>query len=309
MHPKLSSFKEEVINGLNAYPKYLSPKFFYDEEGSKLFEEICLLDEYYPTRTEIKIIEDNITEIETFIGKKPAILEFGSGASEKIKHILNEIDRHAVYLAIDISRDFLIEAANKLSNEFPHIDVYAICADFTKPIKLPDFPDYHQVAFFPGSTIGNFDTDDALNFMKNSRSLLKLGDGFLIGIDLHKSKDKLELAYNDTDGITADFNLNILNRINNELDTDFDIKTFEHKAIYNEELFRIEMHLESLINQTIELNGHSFKFSKGETIHTESSYKYTDEMMNNLFQESGFEWEKSWRDDNNYFSVNYLKAV
>ncbi|MCB0280325.1 MAG: L-histidine N(alpha)-methyltransferase [Calditrichaeota bacterium] len=310
LQPKLSSFKEEVINGLNAYPKYLSPKFFYDEEGSKLFELICQLDEYYPTRTEIGIIEDNMDEIAAFIGKKPTIIEFGSGASEKIRHIVDQIDQHAVYMAIDISKEFLIESANNLSEQYPHIDVYAICADFTKRIKLPQFSDQtHRVAFFPGSTIGNFDPPDALSFMKNSRGLLETGDGFLIGIDLHKKTELLEPAYNDAEGVTAQFNLNILNRMNSELDMDFNPDTFEHLAFYNQRFKRIEMHLRSKIDQVVSLEDYSFEFSENETIHTESSYKYTDKMMNELFRRSGFVLAKSWRDKDNLFSVNYLEAV
>jgi dimethylhistidine N-methyltransferase len=310
MKPVISNMKADIIAGLSKKNKQLSPKYFYDKKGSELFDEICTLDEYYPTRTETSLLNQHIHEIINLMGDRPVFVEFGSGASEKIKIILSHVSENTHYAAIDISKKFLIESTQQLAKEFPYIDIMAICADFTKEITLPEIEDYQtSVAFFPGSTIGNFERNEALSFMQNVRKSLRKSDGFLIGIDLHKDKKILEPAYDDSRGITAQFNLNILNRINNELNANFNPDAFKHLSFYNERMYRIEMHLESLVDQSVRIENHRFDFAKGERIHTESSNKYTIDQMKILFNNSGFELVEQWIDKDSLFSVNYLQAT
>lgn len=310
MKPVISNFEGDVLNGLAKATKQLSPKYFYDKRGSELFEKICNLEEYYPTRTEISLLKTHINKIVELMGERPVFIEFGSGASEKIKIILSHLGENTDYIAVDISKKFLISSTQQLAAEFPYIDIMAICADFTKEIILPEIDEYQPiVAFFPGSTIGNFERNEALAFMKHVRKSLRKGDGFLVGIDLHKDKTILEPAYNDSKGVTAEFNLNILHRINKELNADFDVTSFKHVAFYNERMYRIEMHLESLKKQTVTISSKKFFFEKGERIHTESSNKYTIDQMNFLFHESNFELVEQWIDQKSLFSLNYLQAT
>ncbi len=304
-HPKLNDFYGEVIDGLKRENKKIPPKFFYNEEGSKIFDAICESPEYYPTRTEIGILQDNATEISKYIDADCLLIEPGSGSSQKVRFLLDTL-KPSVYMPMDISKDYLIQIASDVSKEYSWLDVHAACIDYTDKIKLPyNLDDVHKVAFFPGSSIGNFEPSDAVAFLENIADIVKPGGGILIGVDLKKDTDILTAAYNDSDGATANFNLNLLTRINEELDADFDLNGFEHEAFYNDKKNRIEMHLKSIKAQTVSLGEHRIKFSKNETIHTENSYKYSITEFQNLLRKAGFEPLNVWTDENDLFSVHY----
>ena len=307
-HPELTDFYSEVITGLQAQPKRIPPKFFYDETGSQLFEKICQSPEYYPTRTEQKILEENAGEIATIIGEHPYIIEPGCGSCEKIKLLL-EIFRPNAYIPMDISREFLQASAQALSDEYPWLEVHAACVDFTEPMDLPFCPPkVRKLAFFPGSSIGNFEPQQAVRFLRHVLTMVGEGGGLLIGVDLKKDAAKLNEAYNDRQGVTADFNLNLLSRINTELDADFDLDKFSHRAFYNSDAGRVEMHLVSQKSQQIKIGDHFISFEPGETIHTENSYKYSIEEFQELGSEAGFKPVKVWTDLDCQFSVHYFDA-
>ena len=305
------SFLNDVISGLSLSQKSIPPKYFYDETGSLLFDQICELDEYYPTRTEMAIMRENIDEIALQIGKEALLVEYGSGSSMKTRILLEHLDRLAGYVPIDISREHLYQSAEALSGDFPHIPVYPVHADYSAPVVLPvDRQDYKRtVFFFPGSTIGNFDPQEALAFLQRISSSAGRGGGLLIGADLQKDPQVLEAAYNDKKGITAAFNKNLLERINRELGGDFDIARFEHTALYNEEAGRIEMHLVSTVKQSINIAGYTFEFEAGETIHTENSHKYTLPQFAALAKRADFKVSRLWTDNRCFFSINYLTVV
>ncbi|MEJ2360506.1 MAG: L-histidine N(alpha)-methyltransferase [Gammaproteobacteria bacterium] len=306
-HPAPADFFAEVIDGLQQTPKAISPKFFYDAQGSRLFDAICDLDEYYPTRTEMEILTSHAGEIADIIGQSSFMIEPGSGSSTKVRLLLDELKPHT-YMPMDISRQHLLKAAQLLANEYPWLEIHAACADFTTRLEIPDEPDVtKKVAFFPGSSIGNFDPRAAQAFLAHLGENVGTGGGLLIGVDLEKDPHMLHAAYNDSDGITADFNLNLLTRINRELQADFVLENFEHNAFYNQQLGRIEMHLVSRINQRVEVGQHTFSFSQGETIHTESSYKYTVNDFRALATAAGFRPVKLWTDPDSLFSVHYFE--
>ena len=311
-HPELGDFKSEVLTGLRLSQKRIPPKFFYDQRGSQLFEQICELDEYYPTRTEISILERNSAEIAALLGDDAVLIEYGSGNSRKIRILLDAVRGHGVYTAVDISKDHLIRSAIELSKAYPELDVIAVCADYSKQFSLP--PDATLsgkpgTAFFPGSTIGNFDPAEALAFLTNTAATVGSGGSMLLGVDLKKDTQILNAAYNDSQGVTAEFNLNVLARINRELDADFDLSAFAHRAFYNQHHGRIEMHLESLADHSVKLDGTAISFSKGETIHTENSYKYSIDEARTLAARAGFHPAQIWTDSNNLFGVFYLTVV
>ena len=308
-HPKATDFYSEVIDGLLRTPKLIPPKFFYDELGSRLFEQICVTPEYYPTRTEQKILSDNAEEIAAMIGKNAYVIEPGSGSCEKIRLLLDTLQPEA-YVPMDISRDFLQSSAQAISDEYPWLDVHAACIDFTQPLDLPFCPaDARKLAFFPGSSIGNFEPLQAITFMAQLAQTVGVGGGLLIGVDLKKDNAILNEAYNDRDGVTAAFNLNLLQRINNELDAEFDLNLFEHRAFYNNKIGRIEMHLVSQAEQIVPIADSVFDFKDGETIHTESSYKYTVSEFQQMASAAGFRPVYVWTDENRLFSVHYLEAA
>lgn len=308
-HPEQSDFYNEVIEGLQTSPKRISPKFFYDETGSRLFEQICQLPEYYPTRTEQKILEDNANEIANVIGSYPYILEPGCGSCEKIKLLL-DILKPKAYVPMDISKDFLQASAQAVSSEFPWLDVHAACVDFTEPMQLPFCPEnVRKLAFFPGSSIGNFEPAYARQFLRHVVDLVGPAGGMLIGVDLKKDEQILHDAYNDKSGVTADFNLNVLSRINDELNADFELDNFNHQAFYNAELGRVEMHLISQKAQIIQIGEHSINFDHGESIHTENSYKYTVQEFQVLACEVGFRPVHVWTDPDELFSVQYFEVT
>ncbi len=301
------AFARDVVDGLTAARKTLRPKYFYDEEGSRLFEEITRVAEYYPTRTEIGILEEKGAEIARLIPAGGALVEFGAGSSVKIRIVLRALDKLAVYVPVDISAEFLAVQAEELQADFPKIKVCPVAADFTKPFDLPpEVQGRPRVGFFPGSTIGNFDPPEAEAFLRHAGRILGRGAHMIVGVDLVKNRDVMRAAYNDSDGVTAAFNLNLLRRINRELGGDFDLDRFEHRAVFNEGRSRIEMHLVSRERQRVSVCGRKFDFSPGETIHTECSYKYTIETFGNLVERAGWSRLESWTDERDYFSVHVL---
>ncbi|TYS67860.1 L-histidine N(alpha)-methyltransferase [Sutcliffiella horikoshii] len=301
------NMREEIVKGLSAPVKTISSKYLYDHRGSELFEMITELEEYYPTRTEMKIFNEKIQEITMAVGDVHTLIEYGSGSSNKIKALLHNFASLKEYVPIDISRDFLFQSSLELAMQFPHITIKAVCGDYTGPLTLPLEAKGKKVIFFPGSTIGNFEPVEVRNFLMKSAKLLDEGDGFLIGVDMKKDSEILEKAYDDGKGITAAFNLNLLTRMNRELGANFNEEQFEHLAYYNKEKGRIEMHLESQCDQRVNIGDHEFSFREGETIHTENSYKYSIDQFQTLAMECGFEPSKVWTDDEEKFSVHYLK--
>jgi L-histidine Nalpha-methyltransferase len=306
-----SSFQDDVLRGLSAPQKTLPPKHFYDAEGSHLFEEICELPEYYPTRTEMAIMREQVPEIVRLLGPDVELIELGSGASVKTR-LLIEHARPPLYVPIEIAHDALRRASEKLAERFPWLHICAVRADFSRPLRLPNFtgvPVKLKVVYFPGSTIGNFTPEDAVALLRNVRELAGTGGRLLVGVDLKKDRRTLEAAYDDAAGVTGRFNLNLLARINRELDGDFQLKRFRHKAFYDERLGRIEMHLESVYSQFVHVAGRRFDFKPGETIHTENSYKYTVPEFQALARRSGFEPQQVWSDAQTLFSVHLMIAV
>lgn len=300
-------FAQDVLDGLTASRKTLRPKYFYDEEGSRLFEEITRVPEYYPTRTEIGILEKHGKAIAQLIPAGGALVEFGSGSSVKIRTILHALDKLEVYVPVDISADFLAGEATALQRDFPRVKVLPVAADFTKPFALPaEAIRRPRIGFFPGSTIGNFDPPEAEGFLRHAGQILGSGARMIVGVDLVKDRNVLHAAYNDAEGVTAAFNLNLLRRINQELDGNFDLNGFEHRAVFNEQQSRIEMHLVSLERQRVSVCGRAVEFRPGETIHTECSYKYTIASFGELVRRAGWTRVESWTDARDYFSVHVL---
>lgn len=307
--PETGDFLSEVIKGLSEPQKTLPCKFLYDEQGSKLFDQICELPEYYPTRTEIALLEKISSEIATRVGPNAHIVEYGCGSVRKIRPLLDALEDPAAYVAVDISREHLIASAEMLAKDYPDLDVHAVCADFTKPFAV-SAPIHRaaarRVGFFPGSTIGNFQPADAHRFLSNAAKFLGPGGAMVIGIDLKKDVAILEAAYNDAQGVTAAFNLNLLKHINQELDADFDLSNFRHKAHFNEDAGRVELHLYSTTAQSVHINGNSFDFTDGESIHTENSHKYSIGDFQDMARKAGFEPEHVWTDDARLFSIHFL---
>ncbi|MDX1641267.1 MAG: L-histidine N(alpha)-methyltransferase [Balneolaceae bacterium] len=307
MEKTASAFEEDVLKGLKKNEKSLPSKYFYDERGSELFEKISNLDEYYLTDAELEILQHHSEEISKVIGPKSLIIEFGSGSSKKTRLLLEELKDLAGYVPVDISREFLFEEAEKLQEEFPELDITPIAADYTTSFELNvNGHADRRVIFFPGSTIGNFTPDRARDFLFQSADLLKNNGGLLIGVDLKKAPEVLNKAYNDREGVTAEFNKNLLKRINRELDADFIIEQFRHRAFYNEEEGRVEMYLVSLENQSVSIAGEKIDFKKGEMIHTENSYKYTVEEFEELISER-YLLKKTWFDSDELFSLHYFE--
>lgn len=298
----------ELIAGLSKSQKEISPKFFYDEHGSALFEAITHQPEYYPTRSELAILRTHISEISAALGERVSLIEFGAGASIKVRLLLDHVPGIDVFVPVDISGDHLALAAQELAEDYPDIEVLPVAADFTRPFQLPTpkvIPE-RNVVFFPGSTIGNFPPEQALELLKTMRTVAKAGGGLLIGVDLKKDAGVLERAYNDAAGITEAFNLNMLSHINREYGADFDTTAFLHRAIYNERHGRIEMHLVSTVAQTVTLGEQRFDFGPGEYILTECSYKYTVEEFSEIAAKAGFSTEIVWTDVAKRFSLQFL---
>lgn len=303
--------RQEILDGLRGQPKQVSPKFFYDELGSQLFDEICEQPEYYPTRTELDIMEDNLDEIAGLLGPAVSLIEYGSGSSTKTRLLLDRLQEPTAYVPVDISKEHLASAAERLAAEYPDVEVLPVCTDFTKPFALPALnrAAARNVVYFPGSTIGNFNMDDALNLLKVMRSEAGNDGGLLIGVDLIKSREILEPAYNDVAGVTADFNLNLLRRLNREHDADFELDKFRHEAVYDEDQNRIEMRLIALTEHTVNVGDEEFAFEAGEHIVTEHSHKFGVEQFAELAARAGFDVRSVWTDDDALFSVQYLQAA
>ncbi len=300
-------FLDEVIMGLSQIPKTLPCKYFYDEYGSHLFEKICQLKEYYITRTELLLLEQIKKELAGLIGKNATIIEPGAGAGIKIRTLLKTLESPKTYVPLDISKDFLFYSAQVIQREFPQIDIDPIQGDFTQPVKwLDQQKNNNRVVFFPGSTIGNFEPEEAVCFLSNMHRLIGNEGALIIGVDLIKKTSILESAYNDSQGITAAFNKNLLTRINQQLNADFDLNQFSHKAIFNPQYQRIEMHLISQQTQMVKINGLPFSFTAGESIHTENSHKYSIESFLNMASKAQLKCVKSWQDDQQMISVHYL---
>jgi len=305
--PDTESFREAVLTGLRKSQKQIPSKFLYDERGSKLFDRICELDEYYPTRTEIGIMQQHSEAMAEAVGPRVRLVEYGSGSSLKTRVLLDHLDDPAAYVPVDISKEHLVESANALAEDYPSIPVQPVCADYTEAFDLPEptVPPAHTVGYYPGSTIGNFRRDEAQAFLAQIADTVGPDGGLLIGVDLKKEVDVLVAAYDDSEGVTAAFNKNLLRRMNRELDATFDLDVFEHVVRWNEERGCIESHLRSMRAQTVTVAGKQFSFAEGETIHTEDSHKYTIDGFAELAKRAGFQVGTVWTDDRSYFSVQY----
>jgi dimethylhistidine N-methyltransferase len=308
LEPERERFCTEVISGLRKSPKELPPKYLYDEHGSYLYERICALDEYYIPRTEAAIMNAHIKEMVELIGQNVLLIEYGCGSCTKTRILLDHMRNPAAYVPIDISREQLLHVAEVLDQNYPGLEILPVCADYTRDFELPvpGQPGYRTVVYFPGSSIGNFDQPSAIDFLQHIADVCRPDGALLIGVDLKKDIDMLHRAYNDREGVTAAFNLNLLERINRELNGDFQLERFQHHAFYNREEGRIEMHLVSLRDQTVHLGNVSIHFTEGESIWTESSYKYSLTEFEKMAATAGFRVAKVWTDGQQWFSVQYL---
>lgn len=304
------SLAREVLRGLTSNPKTLPPKLFYDAVGAELFERITELPEYYLTRAELEILRARSGEIATLAGPHAALIEYGSGAGVKIRLLLDALESPAAYVPIDISREQLARVSGELAAEYPHVAVRPLNADYTMPFTLPLLREgSRRLAFFPGSTIGNFHPMEASIFLRRVRRAVGRGGALVLGVDRRKRASILNAAYDDAAGVTAAFNLNMLARVNRELGADFDLDRFAHRAFFNSRASRVEMHLVSLADQTVHVAGESIRFATGETIWTESSYKYDRGRLRELTESAGFRLERLWTDSRKQFWVAYLSAA
>ncbi|WP_018507388.1 L-histidine N(alpha)-methyltransferase [Thiobacillus thioparus] len=309
LHPELGDFHSDVIAGLSRKTRRLSPKFFYDERGSQLFDAITRLPEYYPTRTEIDLLQRHGEDMAEMLGNDGLLFELGSGSDTKIRVLLDALQPRT-YAPIDISREPLRLSAGAIAEDHPELQVHAICTDYSRPLALPGVVAAKQrSAFFPGSSIGNFDPGQACDLLQRIAGIIGPEGRLLIGVDLKKAPSRLHAAYNDSEGVTAQFNLNLLARINRELDADFDLAAFRHEAFYNAQLGRIEMHLVATAPQRVRIDGCCFEFQAGESIHTENSYKFSVEEFQALAAQAGLASLRVWQDDDALFSVHCLQPV
>ncbi|MDE0779741.1 MAG: L-histidine N(alpha)-methyltransferase [Alphaproteobacteria bacterium] len=304
------NFRDDVLQGLRQSAKRLPSKYFYDERGSQLFDDICELPEYYPTRTEMALLRKISVDVAALVGEGATVIEFGSGSSTKIRILLDALDDPLAYVPVDISREHLLVSAKDLADSYPDLRVVPVCADYTQPFDVPEIAEEKvRAGFFPGSTIGNFTRSDAISFLRAAASDLGHNNGLLIGVDLRKDVDRLHAAYNDAAGVTAAFNLNLLERINRELGGDFDIDAFTHDARWVPDPGRIEMHLVSGKAQDVTLAGETFHFVAGESIHTEDSHKYDVAGFKALAGEAGWNSIECWTDPEELFSIHLLRVA
>jgi dimethylhistidine N-methyltransferase len=301
------SLIQEITAGLQSAKPFIAPKFFYDELGSRLFEAITLLDEYYPTRIEKLIMKTYEQQIASAVGACDVLLDLGAGNCAKASELFNSVNPKK-YLALDISKDFLDLAIAELQKKFPHIEMRAQVCDLNQPLSFPDLADKKKTFFYPGSSIGNFNPDQVSNFFKNIATICDGSGGLLIGVDLVKDNDVLQKAYDDSLGITAAFNLNVLKHVNHIIGSDFDVVDWEHFAIFNQEESRIEMHLRAKRDVSVTWLNQSIHFKVGEMIHTENSYKYTKASFSDLLIKAGFRDVQAWTDPKKLFMVCYAKA-
>ncbi|MGE3611297.1 MAG: L-histidine N(alpha)-methyltransferase [Bacteriovoracaceae bacterium] len=306
------SMLKEVLVGLSKNQKSIHPKFLYDKVGSEIFDKITSLKEYYITRAEREILKRHARDISRLVGPESLIIEPGSGSGDKIRSILPYLIGPAGYIPLEISHETLSLMSQKLKNDFPKLEIFPVCADFTTDFELPmQFKKTvrKKVVFFPGSTIGNFDPDEACQFLKKTAQIVESGGGLLIGVDMKNDSEHLLKAYDDSEGVTASFNLNLLRRLNDELGSDFDLENFSHLAILNSELGRVEMHLKSQKDQMVKVNQTVFRIKEGETIHTENSYKYSVGEFVELCGSVKFKLVKYWQDSKNLFTVYYFERI
>ena len=298
---------QEIVAGLQQDEKMISPKYFYDERGSQLFDQITTLPEYYPTETELGIMRENIAEIATLIGPQASLIEYGSGSSLKTRVLLEHLHDQAVYVPVDISEEHLLQSARLIRAEFPDLEVLPVVADFTKRFQLPDptVMPLRNIVYFPGSTIGNFAHAAACELLEVMYHEAGENGAMLIGVDLQKDPSVIERAYNDSAGVTAEFNLNMLRHLNREFGSDFDLDSWEHEAQYNRSEGRVEIRLVNAKQQTVNINGNSIVVEQGEGILTEYSHKYTLEGFAEMAQSAGFKVKRVWTDPNNLFSAQY----
>jgi L-histidine N-alpha-methyltransferase len=306
-----SQFRADVLTGLSHSPRQIPSKYFYDARGSDLFDRICELPEYYLTRTELAIMRRHAGAMAEALGPRCLLVEYGSGSSLKTPLLIEALRTPAGYVPVDISRKHLMSSADRLARRFPNLDIYPVWTDFTKKFELPEANLARQrtAVYFPGSTIGNFEPAEAIDLMKDIARLVGPGGALLIGVDVRKPAEIVEPAYNDRAGVTAEFNLNLLARINSELEGHFDLASFAHRAFFDPHLGRIEMHLVSLKNQVVRIGEATFAFKEGESIRTEYSHKYCPERFARLAKQAGFEMQQAWLDDERLFSVLYLTAA
>jgi dimethylhistidine N-methyltransferase len=297
----------EIITGLQQAEKMISPKYLYDERGSQLFDEITRLPEYYPTATELGIMRANIAEITDLVGPQASLIEFGSGSSHKTRILLGNLEQLAVYVPVDISEEHLLESARQLRADFSGLEILPVVADFTQPFGLPTptIMPLRNIVYFPGSTIGNFTHDAAHALLKVMHQEAGEDGALLIGVDLQKDPELIERAYNDSAGVTAEFNVNMLRHLNWEFGADFDLDTFSHSAEYNEEEGRVEIRLISSRDQVIAIGNEEISIAEGEGILTEYSHKYTLDGFAQMARRAGFRVERVWTDADNLFSVQY----
>jgi dimethylhistidine N-methyltransferase len=309
--PSTARFLADVLRGLGCRPRELPCKYFYDEAGSDLFERITDLPEYYPTRTERAIMERHAGEMAGLLGSRCQLIEYGSGSSAKTRLLLDHLAEPAGYVPIDVSGEHLLRSAAALAADYPDLSVLPLCADFTGPLHLPEPPQpaARRVVYFPGSTIGNFTPEEAVGLLRATARRCGPGGGLLLGVDLRKDTQVIEAAYNDRQGVTAAFNRNLLVRINRELGADFAVGQFAHRAFYDAEHGRIEMHLVSRRDQRVQVAGAEFYFATAESIRTEYSHKYAGETVNHLAAASGFVARRAWTDERGYFAVHYLTVA
>ncbi len=302
-HPDVT----EILEGLSQPEKMISPKYFYDERGSQLFDEITRLPEYYPTNTERRIMQANIQEIAELIGPQASLIEYGSGSSDKTRVLLSHLIDQAVYVPVDISEDHLLASAEEIRQEFPDLEVLPVVADFTKPFALPNptVMPLRNIVYFPGSTIGNFTHEAALDLLRVMYGEAGENGAMLIGVDLQKAPATIESAYNDSAGVTAAFNLNMLRHLNREYGTDFELSAWAHEARYNEDMGRIEIRLVNDREQTVTVGGQQVHFIRGEGILTEYSHKYTLDGFAAMAKQAGFSVADVWTDEAQLFSVQY----
>lgn len=310
LQPAASRFLDDVLAGLASAPKALSPKYFYDARGSALFEAICELPEYYPTRTELALMRTHAADMAAQLGERCLLIEFGSGAGVKTEILLRAL-QPAAYVPVEIAAEALQASTARLAAEFPALPIIAVCADYLQPLRVPELARVRaarRVIYFPGSTIGNLTPEEARVFLARARDLAGDDGAMLVGVDLKKAPGLLHAAYNDAQGVTAEFNLNLLRRINRELAADFDLDQYRHIAFYNAAAGRIEMHIESLCAQTVTISGRSFAFGAGERMHTENSCKYSVAEFQRLAQAAGFTPAQVWTDPGHWFAVHLLRA-
>jgi L-histidine N-alpha-methyltransferase len=304
------ALRDEVLRGLRGTPKTLPAKLFYDAQGARLFEEICTLDEYYLTRAELEILQSCAGEIARLAGARCALVEYGSGAGVKVRLLLDGLVEPVAYVPIDISREQLVRVARELTRHYPRIAVRPVCADYTRSFRLPPLPaGARRLAFFPGSTIGNFHPAEAAAFLRRVRRAIGPDGALLLGVDRRKATRVLHAAYNDRAGVTAAFNSNVLTRLNRELGATFDLSRFRHRAFFDRRASRVEMHLESLATQTVCVAGEVFSLERGETIWTESSYKYDRPRLDGVASAAGFSVTRLWTDAREQFWVAFLTPI